>query len=295
MMKRIGQIFLSVSMLLILVSFVLAPSLVQAQNKPNAIYGNGESTLVLATGSPGALGLAKALAAPFCRDNNCRLVWFKKGSGASLAFMKAGKCDIIMVHASAVEKKAVAEGWAVGRTVLGANEFFIVGPKSDPAGIKKAKTAVQAYTMIARSGAKFFSRGDNSGTNKRELKIWRLAGMKPAGTWYVITHAFMGPTLMRADRYRAYFMTDNSTYYVKQAKLKNLVPLFANDPILVNVYHVLRPDPGQYPTRSNTLARRFIEFLASSKGQNIIRNYGRRQYGRPLYQDAAVAVRLMEE
>lgn len=292
MMKRLGRLFLSVSMILIIVSFALAPTLVKAEGKPNAIYGSGESALVVATGSPGALGLVAALAAPFCQDNNCRLIWFKKGSGASLAFMKAGKCDVIMVHAPAAEKKAVSEGWAINRTVLGANEFFIVGPKSDPAGISKAKTAVEAYVMIAGVKARFFSRGDNSGTNKREINIWSLAGMKPAGNWYIITHAFMGPTLMRADKERGYFMTDNSTYYVKKARLKNVVPLFKGDPLLVNVYHALMPNPEEYPGRNTELARRFISFVASGEGQSIIRSHGLKKYGRPLYQDAVAAKKL---
>ncbi len=292
MMKRSGRFLFSLAMILILVSFVLAPSLVKAQAKPAAVYGQGDSTLVVATGSPGALGLVKALAAPFCRDHNCRLVWFKKGSGAALAFMKAGKCDVIMVHAPAAEKKAVSEGWAVNRTVFGANEFIIVGPKSDPAGIAKARTAREAYTMIAGTKAKFFSRGDNSGTNKRELKIWRLAGIKPAGDWYITTHAFMGPTLMRADKEKGYFMTDNSTYYVKKPKLKHLVPLFKGDPLLINVYHALMPNPEKYSARNTKLARKFISFVASEEGQEIIRTHGVKKFGRPLYQDAASAKKL---
>ncbi len=104
MMNKLKRIFLPVSVLLILVSLVLFPFPAQAGKKPNAVYGSGKSELVLATGSPGALGLVEALAAPFCRDHDCRLVWFKKGSGASLAFMKAGKCDVVMVHAPAAEK-----------------------------------------------------------------------------------------------------------------------------------------------------------------------------------------------
>ena len=292
MMKKLSEVFLPVSVLLILVSLTLFPLPVEAGKSPNAVYGSGKSELVLATGSPGALGLVKALAAPFCRDHDCRLVWFKKGSGASLAFMKAGQCDVVMVHAPAAEKKAIAEGWAVGRTVLGANQFFIVGPKADPAGIGRAKNAVEAYAMIAGAKASFFSRGDNSGTNKRELAIWRLAGIQPAGSWYVVTHAFMGPTLLRADREKGYFMTDNSTYYVKKSKLKHVVPLFKGDPLLVNVYHALMPNPEKYPARQAKLARAFIRFAASGAGQEIIRTHGVEKYGRPLYQDTAAAEKL---
>ena len=220
------------------------------------------------------------------------MIWFKKGSGASLAFMKTGKCDVIMVHAPAAEKKVVSDGWAINRTVLGVNEFFIVGPKSDPAGIAKTTTAKGAYAMIARTGAKFFSRGDNSGTNKRELKIWHLAGIKPAGSWYIVTHAFMGPILIRADKETGYFMTDNSTYYVKKSKLKHVVLLFKGDPLLVNVYHALMPNPEKYSERNTKLARRFISFVASEEGQSIIRTHGVKKYGRPLYQDAVAAKKL---
>ncbi len=263
-----------------------------AQANPKAVYGTGQATLMVATGSPGALGLLEALADPFCKAHDCRLVWYKKGSGASLAFMKAGKCDVIMVHAPAAERKAVAEGWAVHRTILGVNQFFIVGPKSDPAGIRKAKSAKEAYTLIARAKAKFFSRGDNSGTNKRELKIWKLAGIHPRGRWYIVTHGFMGPTLMRADREEGYFMTDNSTYYVKKSKIQHLVPLFRGDPILINVYHALMPNPVRYPKRNTQLARKFIDYVASPAAQKIIHTFGIEQYGRPLYEDAAVAKEL---
>ena len=287
-MRNLGKTYLWIVLFFLGIILSFSAS-VRAQGTPTAVYGTGEARLVVATGSPGALGLLKALADPFCRANHCRLVWYKKGSGASLAFMKAGNCDVIMVHAPLAEKKAVAKGWATHRTIIGANQFFIVGPKSDPAGIRKAQSAVQAYTMIAKAKAKFFSRGDNSGTNKRELKIWKKAGITPSGSWYLITHDFMGPTLMRADREKGYFMTDNSTYYVKKARIRHLVPLFKGDHILINVYHALMPNPARYPKRNTKLALKFIEFVASPVGQKIIRNYGTKKYGRPLYQDASVA------
>ena len=117
--------------------------------KITATFGNGEQVLTLATGSPGILGLVKTMAEPFCKANNCRIQWIKRGSGASLKLLKEGAVDLVMVHAPAAEKKAVSQGWATMRTILGGNEFYIVGPESDPAGIRKAKSAKQAYTMIA--------------------------------------------------------------------------------------------------------------------------------------------------
>ncbi|MEA3280074.1 MAG: substrate-binding domain-containing protein [Thermodesulfobacteriota bacterium] len=259
------------------------------EQKYNAVYGTGNQAITVATGSPGALGLLKALAEPFCQVNNCRINWIKKGSGASLKAMQAGKVDLVMVHATAAEKKAVTEGWATLRTLMGSNEFYIVGLESDPAGIKKAGSAKDAYTMIAKAQAKFFSRGDNSGTHKKEMKIWKLAGIKPAGSWYVVTKDFMGPTLMRADKELGYFMTDSSTFFAKQSKIKNLKILFKGDPVLVNVYHALVASPERYPQANYTLSDKFVKFISSYKGQKIFREYGKSKYGAPLYNDAEYA------
>jgi len=260
--------------------------------KYNAVYGKGDASITIATGSPGALGLLKALADPFCEQNDCKINWIKKGSGASLAFMKAGKCDLIMVHAPEAEKKAVQEGWAAYRTLIGFNEFYIVGPKDDPAKISKAKSAKEAYSRIARAKAKFYSRGDNSGTHRKEMRIWGVAGIKPSGSWYITTNDFMGPTLMEADREKGYFMTDSSTYYVKKTQLKEVVPLFKGDPLLVNIYHALVPNPVKYPQRNEELAVKFVEFVATSEGQEIFKSFGTQKYGQPLYNNAETTIKL---
>ena len=256
--------------------------------KYNAVYGTDGPAITVATGSPGALGLLKALADPFCSANHCRINWIKKGSGASLKAMNAGKVDMVMVHAPAAEKKAVKEGWATMRTLLGSNEFYIVGPESDPAGISKAESAKDAYAMIFKASAKFFSRGDNSGTHKKEMKIWKLAGIKPGGSWYVVTSDFMGPTLMRANKELGYFMTDSSTFFARQSKIKNLKILFKGDPVLVNVYHALVA-PAKYPKANYDFAAKFVKFSSSPEGQKIYREYGKTKFGTPLYNDAEYA------
>jgi tungstate transport system substrate-binding protein len=288
MMKKIRTISL-----LVFIALFLFQSNLQAEGEEkyryDAIYGTGDAAIVVATGSPGALGLLKALAEPFCQANQCRVKWTKKGSGASLKALKAGEVDMVMVHAPAAEKKAIEEGWATMRTLLGSNEFYIVGPQSDPAGIRKAKSAKEAYTMIAQTKAKFFSRGDNSGTHKKEMEVWEMAGIKPEGPWYIITRDFMGPTLMRADRELGYFMTDSSTFFVKQSKLKNLEILFKGDPVLVNVYHALVASPEKYPQANSALAAKFVSFMNSPEGQKIYRDYGKSACGSALYNDAAYA------
>ena len=137
------SIFFLLLLQILLFAFFFSPA-VSKELKIQATYGEGTQTIRVATGSPGSLGLLKALAEPFCNVNHCQVQWIKKGSGASLKALKEGSVDMVMVHAPEAEKKAVAEGWATMRTLLGCNEFYIVGPASDPAGIVNAKTAAEA-------------------------------------------------------------------------------------------------------------------------------------------------------
>ena len=153
-------------LLIVCLSTVLTVS-VYAESDCTATYGPGSNTIRLATGSPGELGLVEVLAKAFNDTHNTQLCWKKAGSGASLKLLKEKKVDFVMVHAPAAEKQAVADGWAIKRHLIGSNEFYIVGSKSDPAGISTASSAAEAYRKIADAKSKFFSRGDNSGTHKK--------------------------------------------------------------------------------------------------------------------------------
>lgn len=258
-----------------------------AQSPCKATYGNTADTFRLATGSPGELGLLEELAAAFNAENHTTLCWVKAGSGKSLKLLKAKEVDVIMVHAPAAEKQAVADGWAINRTLIGSNEFYIVGPKNDPAGIAGATSAADAYARIAKAGAPFLSRGDNSGTNKKELRIWKTAGIRPAGDWYHITRDFMMATLKKANKINGYFMTDSSTWVAGKKDLENLAVLFRGDPVLINTYHGLCQPDGATPAQP--AAAKFIDFLNSTRGQAIIRDYGKSLYGEAMYNDAAYA------
>ena len=272
--------------LFLLLAGVSSQSNAQEKMQFNAVYGQGDQVLRIATGSPGALGLLKEIGLPFCRENDCRIKWLKRGSGASLQALKDGQVDVVMVHAPQAEQEAVEQGWATGRTLLGSNQFFIVGPATDPAQIRTADSAADAYAMIAEAKAPFFSRADNSGTHKKEMHIWDLAGIEPQGEWYKKTHDFMGPTLMKADKASGYFMTDSSTFVVKEARLENLVVLFKDDPILINVYHALMGNPQELPGTNDALARKFLRHIGFGPGQAVYRSFGLEQYGQPLYKDA---------
>jgi tungstate transport system substrate-binding protein len=255
----------------------------------NGVYGVGPEKFTLATGSPGELGLLKVLAAGFDKamQGQITLQWIKAGSGKSLQLLKDKKVDLIMVHAPAAEKQAVQEGWAKDRTLIGSNEFFIVGPASDPAKIAEAKSALDAYRRIAAAKARFFSRGDNSGTHKKELQIWKEAGIQPAGDWYIVTKDFMSATLKRTDQEKGYFMVDSSTWTAEKKNVANLKVLYKGDKMLVNTYNALAQPDGATPGAA--LAAKFIAFVASPQGQQIIKDYGKDRYGEGLYNDAAYA------
>jgi len=252
------------------------------QVKYDGVYGSGSGKLVLATGSPGELGLVKVLAESFSRKNNVTVCWVKAGTGEAMNMLKNKSVDMIMVHAPAEEKKAVEDGWAADRNLIGSNEFFIVGPANDPAKISKAKNVVDAYRLIAESKSKFLSRGDNSGTHKKELSIWKKAGINPEGSWYVISKGFMTETLKKANDEGAYFMTDSSTWIAARKDVPKLKVLFKGDKFIINTYHTLRnPD--------SKIAAKFIAFVISSEGQAIIRDFGKKEHGESLYNDAEYA------
>ena len=251
------------------------------------VYGAGTHRFSLATGSPGELGLLKVLAETFGQQNNAAMTWFKAGSGKSLQLLKDKKVDLIMVHAPAAESLAVQEGWAAKRTLIGSNEFFIVGPAADPARIAEAKDAPEAYRRIAAAKARFFSRGDNSGTHKKEMDLWKKAGLQPQGDWYVVTKTFMTATLNRANQEKGYFMVDSSTWVAEKRKVPDLKILFKGDKLLINTYHALCQPPAATPGAAT--AAKFIDFVASPQGQQIIRDYGKEHHGEGLYNDAAYA------
>lgn len=273
--------------LFVATSLLVAASAGRAQTACTESYGKGPNAFSLATGSPGELGLLKTLGEAFAKKNNTTLCWVKAGSGESMKLLKDKKVDMIMVHAPAAEKKAVEEGWATQRALIGSNEFYIVGPASDPAGIKKAKSAAEAYALIAKSRSKFFSRGDNSGTHKKEMDAWEKAGIQPAGEWYIVTKDFMMATLKRADTEKGYFMTDSSTWVSVKKEMKNLRILFRGDVFLVNTYHTLLQPEGATPGQK--YASKFIDFVGSKEGQKIIATYGKDRYGEGIYNDAAYA------
>ena len=202
--------------------------------------------------------------------------------------LKARKVDIVLAHAPAAEKAAVAAGWATGRKVIGSNEFWIVGPKADPAKLGDAKDASDAFKRLIDGRAKFVTRADNSGTHQKEMEIWKAAGIAPTGDWYIANKDFMSASLRRADKEQAYFLTDSSTFIAERQNLPGLA--YRGGQMLLNPYHTLwltEPTPGQ------ETAIRFAAFLYSEPTQALLRTFGQEKFGEPMYNDAVTTVQRM--
>jgi tungstate transport system substrate-binding protein len=185
-----------------------------------------------------------------------------------------GDVDVVFVHARPAEDKFVADGHGVDRRDVMYNDFVIVGPKSDPDGLKTAKTAVEAFKAIAKGKADFISRGDDSGTNKKEKRLWKAAGITPKGKWYIEAGQGMGAVLQMAFQKKAYTLTDRGTYLAFTGKI-DLVVLFQGDKALFNPYGIIAVNPKKYPKVNYKMAKKFIDYVTGPKGQKIIGDYKR--------------------
>jgi tungstate transport system substrate-binding protein len=257
-----------------------------AEPRPAATWGTGPNSLRIATGSPGELGLLEAIAADFARRNDASVIWFRAGSGQAMNLLKERKVDMVLAHAPPAERRAVADGWATGRQLIGSNEFWIVGPENDPARIADAKDAVEAFRRIEAARAKKVTRADNSGTHQKEMEIWKLAGIDPRGDWLIPTRDFMTASLRRANTEGAYFLTDSSTFVAERKDLPGLKVLFKGGQVLMNPYHTLWLKD---PTPGTPMAERFLTHLMSEDIQKLLRVYGKDRYGEAMYNDARVS------
>lgn len=205
------------------------------------------------------------------------------GSGQAMKMGEKGEADVLLVHSPDAEKKFVAEGYGVNRRLVMHNDFIILGPASDPAKIKGVKTTRQAMKKIAVANALFLSRGDNSGTNALEKKLWKAAGVNPEGKkWYQQTGLGMGQTLNVAAEKSGYTITDRGTYLSLKKNL-GLAMLVEGDASLLNIYHVIEVNPAKWPKVNAAGARAFADFLVSKKAQAIIKTFGVKKFGGALF------------
>ncbi len=242
--------------------------------------------LLSSTIGPIDAGIVDALENAFEKETGITVRHVGAGTGAALDIAKQGTVDLVIVHAKSLEEKFVAEGFGIERVDLMYNDFVIMGPTNDPAGIKGMKDARAAMRNIAGKGALFISRGDKSGTHVAEVELWAKAGVKSSGSWYQVYEKGVSgnaPTLLYTDEKSAYTVIDRATYLTLKDKLK-IVILAENSPDLLNYISLIPVNPEKFPKVNYEDAMTFVKWLTSpEKGQLIIREFGKNKYGSPLF------------
>lgn len=218
-------------------------------------------------------GLLKVLLPPFEKQCKCRVDVIAVGTGKALKIAENGDVDVVLVHARKLEDQFVATGFGVNRRDVMYNDFVILGPANDPARVKGAKSAAEAFRKIAAARAPFISRGDESGTHQKEKEIWAAAGIVPAGRWYRSAGQGMGEVITMATEQRAYTLSDRGTYNAFRNGKTDLVIVFQGEKGLFNPYGVIAVNPAKFAHVKYDLAMKFINFITGPEGQNIIAHY----------------------
>ena len=231
-------------------------------------------------------GIVEVLENAFEKETGIRVRHVGAGTGAALDIARKGNLDLVMVHAKALEEKFVDEGFGTRRFPLMYNDFVIVGPDSDPAGIKGRKQATEALKKISEEGAPFVSRGDKSGTHVAEMELWAKAGIQPQGPGYIVYEKGAEgnvATLRFADQKEAYTVIDRATYLSLKDQIK-LGILVEKDEALLNFISLIPVNPKKFPRVNSEDTMTFVQWLTSpEKGQKIIRDFGKEKYGAPLF------------
>jgi len=242
----------------------------------------GKGRMILATTtSTQDSGLLDDLLPVFTKDTGWTVKTLAVGSGQALELGRRGEADVLLVHSPAAEMRFMAEGKAGRRRLVMHNDFVIVGPPDDPAGIK-GMDSVDAMKKIASAPAVFISRGDDSGTNAKEKDIWAKAGITPKGAWYQSTGQGMGATLRVADQKAGYTLSDRATYLAQRDTLK-LQILSEGDPSLLNVYHVIEMTTKAGSRVQPDAAKAFADWIVSPAIQQRIGEFGKAEFGQPLF------------
>ena len=239
--------------------------------------------IMASTTSTGDSGLMDVLIPIFQQKTGYRVKPIYVGSGQAMAMGERGEADVLLVHAPDSEVKFMQAGHGINRKLVMHNDFIIVAPASDPAGIKGMPSAKEALKKIAAANAIFVSRGDNSGTNQLELKLWKAVSINvTAQKWYQSSGQGMGATLSITSEKQAYTITDRATYLATQKNL-NLAILVEGDPVLLNIYHAIQVNPQKSDKINADGAKAFVDFMVAKETQETIKTFGVDKYGQPLF------------
>lgn len=253
-----------------------------SQPEPTATVETGDLILATTTSTQDS-GLLEYLLPDFEKEFGVKISVIAVGTGQALTLGQDGNADVLLVHARAKEDEFMAAGHGVRREDVMYNDFVIVGPESDPAGLKGITSAVEAFKKIADSKATFISRGDQSGTNTKELSIWKKAGIEPAGDWYVSAGQGMGEVLTMTAEKQAYTLSDRATYLARTKAGLDLVILVEGDKDLLNPYGVIAVNPNKGPQIKAELANKFIDWIISVPVQEKISQFGMADFGQSLF------------
>ncbi|KAF0127345.1 MAG: tungstate transport system substrate-binding protein [Elusimicrobia bacterium] len=227
-------------------------------------------------------GLLDALTEEFHKDGKWTLQAIAVGSGQAMQLGRTGEADLLWVHSPDAEADFVAQGFGTDRVTFLHNDFVLLGPAADPAGVGGVKTAAEAFRKIAASGATFISRADKSGTHVKEMKVWEAAGVKPAWPGYLEAGQGMAGTLSIAGEKRAYVLADRSTWLSMRGNL-SLAVVHEGDPALLNRYSLILVNPERFPKANAAGARAFYSFVLSERSRAITEKFGADKYGEPLF------------
>lgn len=232
----------------------------------------GELKLATTTSTENS-GLLKYLLPKFEQKTGVNIKVIAVGSGKAMKMGEMGDVDVLLVHARKMEDEFMAAGYGVNRRDVMYNDFIVVGPASDPAGIKGGKDVLAGFRKLAGSGSKFISRGDNSGTDAMEKDYWKQVGIEPKGQpWYVNAGLGMGEVLTMAAQMPAYTLSDRATYGAYRAKT-GLAIAVQGDPKMFNPYGIIAVNPARHPGTNYTDAMKLIEWITSPEGQQAIAGY----------------------
>ena len=248
---------------------------------PGALPARAEGRLRMSTTtSTENSGLLAVLLPPFERKNGCKVDVVAVGTGKALKLGEAGDVDVVFVHARSLEDKFVANGFGVNRQDVMYNDFVLLGPPDDPAGVGKSNSAPDAFRGIAAKGSPFISRGDESGTHQKEKEIWASAGIVPRGAWYVEAGQGMGEVIMMAAQKRGYTLSDRGTYIAFRKKT-DLVVVRQGDKNLWNPYGIISVNPKKHKHVKYDLAMKLIDSVTGPEGQSFIAGF--KVDGEPLF------------
>lgn len=249
--------------------------------QPTTTHASTEIILATTTSTRDS-GLLDVLLPIFEKESGTKVKMIAVGSGAAIALGQEGNADVLLVHSPAAEKKYMDGGFGKERLLVMHNDFIVVGPKTDPAKISSAASTNDAFKAISEEKAIFVSRADASGTNAKELTIWKAINITPEGDWYLKSGQGMGDTLRIASEKGGYTLTDRATYLSLKDTL-DLSILYQGDASLLNIYHVITVNPEKLTNINYAGGKAFADWMVSPETQKLIAAFGVEKYGEPLF------------